>query len=234
MPIARGNLPRPGRRCALRRPVNLPIPRCFTIRPVTSQPAGRRGPPVTAGGLTHAGEHRQQPAQISKPKKAEHQPLRGGQQQITPRPPGLLPGRHHHRQAAAVNKSQSLQVHNHPRTRRHSSRQRVRQPPGIGPIKLAAQRNHYTTRESAGTHIKTSHRPASCPSSQAGSRPDSQTCKLPHSRLRRPAPAVTPARSPALPSRLRRLLPLPADADPRGVGGGSRVCVANCAAMPRS
>jgi hypothetical protein len=121
--------------------------RCFTIRLLTSQPGGRRGGPVTIGYLTyliyagclvHAGKDRQQPGQIGEGKKAEHQLLRGGPPQLTPRLPGLLPGRHHRRQAAAVNEGQSLQIHNDPRARDGSDRQRARQPGGMGFINLSA------------------------------------------------------------------------------------------------
>lgn len=83
----------------------------------TSQPEGRRGPPVTVGRLIHAGQYRQQPGQIGEGKEAEHQLLRGRQQQVTPCLPGLPPGRYDRRQAAAVNEGQFLQVHNDPRTR---------------------------------------------------------------------------------------------------------------------
>jgi hypothetical protein len=60
--------------------------RRFTARLVTSQPGQCRGPPAIAGCLIHAGEYRQQPGQIGEGKKAEHQLLGGGQQQL---PAGL-------------------------------------------------------------------------------------------------------------------------------------------------
>lgn len=109
----------------------------FTVCLFTSQPSARRGPPVTVGCLIHAGEYLQQLGQIGKGKKAEYRLLRGGQQQVTPCLPGLLPGRYHRRQAAAVHEGQSLQIHDDPRTGSNSSRQRTRQPRGMVLINLA-------------------------------------------------------------------------------------------------
>jgi hypothetical protein len=44
---------------------------------------------IYAGCLVHAGKDRQQPGQTGEGKKAEHQLLRGGQPQLTPRLPWM-------------------------------------------------------------------------------------------------------------------------------------------------
>jgi len=96
----------------------------FPVPVAEPQAALGDDPPVRTRTLV-VRQTTKQLGQIGEGKKAEHQLLRGGQQQVTPRLPGLLPGRHHRGQAAAVHEGQRLQIHNDPRTRSNSSRQRA-------------------------------------------------------------------------------------------------------------
>ena len=98
----------------------------------------------------------------------KHLPPRGGQQQVTPGVPGVLPRTHKGCQAAGVDEPQGRQIDDDPRLAGRDRRERSRGPRGVNYVKLAAQHDDDVTITVAGTQIQVEHEAAFLLQQQGG------------------------------------------------------------------
>jgi hypothetical protein len=113
----------------------------------------RTGPPGAASRLAHAGINAEDLSQADDSQNPQHPILRRGQQQVTPRPPGL----HQRRHSAGVNKLQARQIDDYlPRPGRDPGL-RGSDSRGVCYVKLPPQRNNSLTVAFADTQINADH-----------------------------------------------------------------------------